>query len=138
MGVPHSTNARLFYRAAKQRFEDAELLLKEDRTTGAVYLAGYGVECMLKALLLAAIPEKAQKQMRESFRGRKGHDLDGLKALYVEKGKQGIPSAIGKCLARVNSWATDLRYSPASLKAREAKQFLRDAAEILRWAEERL
>lgn len=49
--MPISKNARLFYRAAKQRFDDALLLLELKRTTAAVYLAGYSIECMLKALI---------------------------------------------------------------------------------------
>ena len=52
MPIPTSSNARLFYRAAKERFEDAELLLSLNRTTGAVYLAGYSVECIIKSLIL--------------------------------------------------------------------------------------
>jgi HEPN domain-containing protein len=52
MGLPNSKAARQFWRSSKQRFDDAELLLKAGHTTGAVYLAGYGVECMLKALLV--------------------------------------------------------------------------------------
>ena len=44
MGLPAVQEARPFYRAGKQRFEDARLLLeKAERTTGAIYLAGYGV-----------------------------------------------------------------------------------------------
>jgi len=42
---------------AKQRFDDALLLLEMGRTTAAVYLAGYSVECMLKALILSAVPQ---------------------------------------------------------------------------------
>jgi hypothetical protein len=38
--MPSSAQARRFYRAAKQRFDDALLLLEMERTTAAVYLAG--------------------------------------------------------------------------------------------------
>ena len=44
MAVPKSREARLFYRCAKQRFDDAAVLRKAEHTTGAVYLAGYGVD----------------------------------------------------------------------------------------------
>ena len=47
--MPSSTPARRFYRVAKQRFDDALLLLEMERTTAAIYLVGYSVECMLKA-----------------------------------------------------------------------------------------
>ena len=52
MAIPASIEARLYYRCAFQRHEDAQILLRADHTTGAVYLAGYGVECILKALVL--------------------------------------------------------------------------------------
>ena len=48
MALPSASEARPYYRAAKQRFEDARFLLEADRTTGAIYLAGYCVECMLR------------------------------------------------------------------------------------------
>lgn len=35
MGLPKVPEARLYYRAAKQRFDDAQLLLEAGRTTGA-------------------------------------------------------------------------------------------------------
>ncbi len=41
-----------FKRVAFQRFEDAEILLANDRTTGAAYMVGYSVECAFKSLLL--------------------------------------------------------------------------------------
>ncbi len=64
MGLPTAQGARPFYRAGKQRFEDARLLLdKAERTTGAIYLAGYGVECLLKALVLSVIPAANRQQM---------------------------------------------------------------------------
>ena len=49
MAVPHSSEARMFYRCAWQRLDEGELLLTHQMTVAAVYLAGYGVECMLKA-----------------------------------------------------------------------------------------
>jgi len=39
MGLPKSAEAKRFYRAAKQRFQEAEVLLKAGMNTGAVYLA---------------------------------------------------------------------------------------------------
>jgi HEPN domain-containing protein len=40
VALPSSEPARRFYRAAKQRFDDALLLLEMGRTTAVVYLAG--------------------------------------------------------------------------------------------------
>jgi len=44
MATPSSSDARLYYRCGYQRYEEAEVLLNAEYTTGAVYLAGYGIE----------------------------------------------------------------------------------------------
>lgn len=91
MAMPASPNARLFYRAAKQRFEDAEFLLSIDRTTAAVYLAGYSVECILKALIVATVPRAQEGEILATFRGGRAHDYDWLRRLYAERGGPGLP-----------------------------------------------
>ena len=70
VAMPSSVQARRFYRAAKQRFDDALLLLDMERTTAAVYLAGYSVECMLKALILSAVPPAQEAELLERLRAR--------------------------------------------------------------------
>ncbi len=67
--MPSSAQARCFYRAARQRFDDALLLLEMERTTAAVYLSGYIVECMLKALILSAVPREQEAEILGMFRG---------------------------------------------------------------------
>jgi HEPN domain-containing protein len=59
---------------AKQRFDDALLLLEMGRTTAAVYLAGYSVEYMLKALILSAVPQAQEEAILGRFRGARAHD----------------------------------------------------------------
>ena len=61
MGIPRDKDAKRFYRAAGQRLDDAAYLLDGARTTACVYLAGYCVECMLKALIVVQTgKEKAE------------------------------------------------------------------------------
>jgi hypothetical protein len=86
VAMPSSVQARRFYRAAKQRFDDALLLLEMERTTAAIYLAGYSVECMLKALILSAVPQAQEAELLGMFRGARAHDYEWLLHLYVEKG----------------------------------------------------
>jgi len=81
MAIPASIEARLYYRCAFQRHEDAQILLRADHTTGAVYLAGYGIECMLKALVLSAVAPAARTEMLNSFRGARAHDYEWLRTL---------------------------------------------------------
>ncbi len=138
MAIPTSPNARLFYRAAKQRAEDAEFLLKMERTTAAVYLAGYSVECIVKSLVLATVPRRQENQILGMFRGARAHDYDWLLRLYAEKHGPGLPVELVPHFARVNAWSTDMRYSPGTVELREAKAFLDSAIEIIKWADGRL
>ena len=138
MAMPASQNARLFYRAAKQRFEDAEFLSDVERTTAAVYLAGYSVECILKAMILAIVPRAREAEILAMFRGARAHDYDWLLRLYTERGGPKMPPEVVPHFARVNTWSTDMRYSPGTIASRDAKAFLDSAVEILTWADGRL
>ena len=138
MAIPASSNSRLFYRASKQRFEDAEFLLDVDRTTAAVYLAGYSVECILKSLILAGVPRAQEADILAMFRGARAHNYDWLLRLYAEKGNPRLPPDVVPHFARVNTWSTDMRYSPGTIGLRDAKAFLDSSVRILTWADGRL
>ena len=138
MAMPSSVQARRFYRAAKQRFDDALLLLEMDRTTAAVYLAGYSVECMLKALILSTVPPAQEAALLAQFRGARAHDYEWLLHLYSDKGGARMPVSVVPHFARVNSWSTDMRYTPGTIAAHEAKAFVDAAIAIMTWADRRL
>ena len=138
MAMPSSVPARRFYRAAKQRFDDALLLLEMERTTAAIYLAGYSVECMLKALILSAVPQAQEAELLGLFHGARAHDYEWLLRLYVDKGGAKLPPSVVPHFARVNSWSTDMRYASGTVAAHEAKAFLDAAVEIITWADGRL
>ncbi len=90
MGIPSSSDARLYYRCAFQRYEEAEILIRADKTTGAVYLAGYGIECILKALVLMAAPAANRSDMLKSFCGSKAHEYEWLRSLYLTNNRRGF------------------------------------------------
>ena len=138
MAVPASIEARLFYRCAFQRQEDAQILLRADHTTGAVYLAGYGVECILKAMVLSALTATARAVMLSSFRGARAHDYEWLRTQYLQNGGPRFPREITAAFTLVNDWSTDMRYLPRTLKADEAEGFLSAAENIIRWADGRI
>lgn len=138
MAIPASPEARLYYRCAFQRYEDAQILLSAARTTGAVYLAGYGIECILKALVLSALAPAARAAMLDSFRGARAHDYEWLRALYLQNGGSRFPRETTRAFTLVNDWSTDLRYLPRTMKPDEAEGFLAAAENIIRWADGRL
>ncbi len=137
MATPDSLEARRFIRVARQRFDDAKFLLGY-RNTASIYLAGYAVECTLKALLMSVTPLSKTSDVLSSFRGERGHNLEWLKKQYIKKGGAVFPPEISRKFARVNSWKTDLRYDPGTSTLAEAEGFLDASETILRWAGERL
>jgi HEPN domain-containing protein len=138
MAVPSSKEARLFYRCAFQRYEDAQILFRDQRTTGAVYLAGYSIECILKALILSVVPARNQAALLQSFRGNQAHDYEWLRYQYRLNGGARFPREINRDFTLVNDWSTDLRYTPRTLKEDEAEAFLAAAEAIVHWADGRL
>lgn len=78
MALPRDPEARNYYQSAKQWLEDANLILHRlDKTRAAVYLAGYGVECMLKALILSTLPSRKIDQLLKT-KGLFTHSLRRL------------------------------------------------------------
>jgi hypothetical protein len=138
MPVPRSREARDFYRCAYQRFDDAQLLLHAHRTTGAVYLAGYVVECILKTLVLSGVPSRRAKNVLQAFRGHRAHDYEWLRALYRQDDGPDPPRDVRISFTLVNRWSTDLRYSTEITKERDAQRFLKATEAILTWADGRL
>ncbi len=138
MATPGSGDVRLFRRCAILRYEEAEVLFKADYTTGAVYLAGYGIECILKALVLMSVAIGDRSGMLNSFRGRKAHEYEWLRSLYLVNGGARFPREINQHFTLVNDWSTDLRYTPRTVRTDEAEAFLASAVAIIQWANRRL
>jgi hypothetical protein len=135
MAIPASIEARLFYRCAFERYEDAEVLLRAEHTTGAVYLAGYGAECIMKALVLSALAPAARSEMLKSVRGTKAHDFEWLRTRYLERGGPRFSREIVDAFVVVNTWSTDMRYLPGKQKTKKAEGFSAAAETIIRWAD---
>jgi HEPN domain-containing protein len=138
MPLPRPREARGYYRAAKQRYDDAVLLLAAGRTTGAVYLAGYTVECMLKALVLAGVAARLRQELLGLFRGSRGHDIEWLGTLYRRHVNSTIPVAVTRRLYRVTAWSTDLRYVGSVVRRSEAREFMAAVDAIAAWADGRM
>lgn len=138
MGMPHDIEARRFYRVAYQRLEDGSLMLEKlGRPKGAVYLAGYAVECILKALLLAATPLHDRSVVARSFRGAIAHDLRWLRNQLSARNVT-MPLRVKQELTYVESWSVELRYEPGEGGYEDAQQFTSSTRVILDWADGRL
>jgi len=138
MSTPASSDARLFYRCAFQRYEEAKYLLDGGYTTGAVYLAGYGIECVLKALILTVTTSRKRPDLIKSFTGGKAHDFDWLRSIYLSRAGSRFPAIINQYLTFVAGWSTDLRYMPRQFQPKDAQAFLKAVTAVMHWADERI
>ncbi|MEX0718585.1 MAG: hypothetical protein WD066_18475 [Planctomycetaceae bacterium] len=138
MAVPGSSDARLYYRCAYQRCLEAEFLLNGGYTTGAGYLAGYGIECILKSLIIESTTARERGEVLRSFRGNRAHDFEWLREVYFEQGGARLTRDMIVAFNWASLWSTDLRYSPRPLVPEDAKSFLGAARSILVWADGRL
>src|SRR5438046_1996841 len=108
MPTPRDIDARRYYRVAYQRLEDGRLMLDRLlRSKAAVYLTGYAVECIAKALLIQVTPATKRPDVLKSFRGPRGHDLLWLRARLAER-RVSIPALIAREWAYVASWSVEL------------------------------
>jgi len=125
-----------FLRAAKQRFATAEFLLSKGYNLDSMYLAGYTMECALKALILDRTPAATQSQVLHRItHGSSMHYVETLKRELVQLSPPvPLPLEIVKRLRRSN-WTTDLRYETGRTDTGETRAFLKTAQAILLCAE---
>ncbi len=127
-------SSKAFWRAASQRLQAANLLLESEVFLDAVYLAGYVVECAMKALILKRTPAAERRGLCEELTsGARAHNLDVLSGYLRAKGCS-IPVNIRKLLDILNDeWRTDLRYIGAVIPGREAEQFIERVRTVYAW-----
>jgi HEPN domain-containing protein len=127
-----------FRRAAGQRLTTAEFLLKHEYFLDSLYLAGYGIECALKALILARTPAgKRQAKCEEISTGKRGHDFEYLKA-ELKQARCPLPPEILLLLGRTKEWSTDWRYAVGRGEPQQARDFFESAQQIWKWVERSL
>lgn len=105
--------------AVRARAAEANHLASGGYMSGALYLAGYVVECKLKILL-----NKMGKPYPTA--GRPGHDL---KALWDAAGLRREDQR-GFRRAFIEYWSTDLRYSAVVSSVHAPEDLLRAAQEL--------
>jgi HEPN domain-containing protein len=138
MPVPQVPESRVFYRAAIRRLDEAKFLLGGQRWTAAIYLAGYGIECMLKSLIVSIIPGKRRADAILEFRGRRAHSFEWLRFQYQQRGGAPFPADVAKVFVLVSTWDTDLRYETHEALPRDATAFLKNAEAIMNYTRETL
>jgi hypothetical protein len=141
--VPTHDGYSEYVKAAQHRLADALELLEEPtypgksgnpqsrHLRGAMYLAGYAVECILKAYIITRHPPcRTLVEVDPTLVAAAGHGLDrllvtsGLEAQLLDRRQDW-----GIC----RSWTPDWRYNPQIPSRGEALNFVQSAERIHRW-----
>jgi hypothetical protein len=111
--------------------KDAAVLLQQERYAGAIYLAGYAVECLLKW----AVTEKRECVYLPAE--LEIHELDrllaeaGLKAFLSQKERLRV-----LFLGPAENWGPELRYLAKSPRAGRATSLYDQMVEVYDWIAE--
>jgi HEPN domain-containing protein len=119
---------------ARARLNDAEVLYRNKRYDGAVYICGYALEVVLKQRICKSLKWKEFPETRSDFKSRqsfKTHDLDVLLLL------SGIEEKIkDKYLADwsiVASWDPEVRYKPiGTVNKKDTEQMILATKNLLK------
>jgi hypothetical protein len=127
---------------AERRFGDSEALCRTGdnaRANGAVYLAGFVIEILLKAKLVAAFPPTARKRQRDVAAWEQDiwnliwrrHDLGkmlgmlrDLEAVLVKQGERDGVNYVAELKKVDAEWSVLVRYSTRTMLMEEARQLL--------------
>lgn len=123
-------------KAAMKRLQDARVLLEQGRYRGAMYLAGYAVECKLKAVAMEIYDCWTLRQLIERW------DVDentvfthGLEALVnrLPIQQRFRQSPVWRDFAVVNRWMPAWRYNPHNGTCEAAKNFISATHRVYKW-----
>ncbi len=128
------TSAREFLKVAYRRLEVAEFLLRNRYRHDAVYLAGYAIECALKAVILGRTSDADHAEtLARITRGATVHTYEGLRPFLKAVGVK-VPAPLASRL-RKTFWKTELRYESNIPKAGHAKFVIRTATAACDWVD---
>jgi HEPN domain-containing protein len=104
----------LLQQLAKLRLDEAKQLAREGHSSGAYYLAGYSIECALKALIAAQfreheIPDKALVDKIYTHNLAALLSLSGLGEVF-DNARQDDPG-LDRRWSIVKNWSEQARYS---------------------------
>jgi len=132
---------REFQRLADLRAEEAGVLVRNRKQQGAYYLAGYAVECALKACIARATKRYEFPPKPEYVRKLYVHDLDKLLQLagidlQLENDMR-TNTALANNWNVVKVWDDKTRYVASGLKGRDMYQALIGPDGVLTWIKQR-
>ncbi len=129
-------------KASQHRRVDAQTLQDGDRWRGAMYLAGYAVECLLKAKLMKQYNCHHLQDLEEELH-RRGllpeqatiftHDIERLLKWTRAIDRLRQNAQLWRTFNLVNRWLPAWRYDSNPANREDAKTFLAAVDTILHW-----
>ncbi len=137
--VPSRKTRKDFQRLAELRAKEAATLAKTGNHQGAYYLAGFAVECALKACI-AKTTRRHEFPVDKDYAGKVyTHNLDQLLMLAHLDAQLGQDMKIRPVLAKnwdlVRRWKVDSRYETSNLGGRDLTLAVNSADGVLQWIE---
>jgi HEPN domain-containing protein len=109
------------------RFEDAEVLHREGHHNGAIYLAGYAIECLLKSIVL-------NRRRGTKVEDVLTHDLDRLLHLSGLSTDLLANREFHEHYMAINGlWNVNVRYLTTKYTAHDARKFLERVELLRKW-----
>ena len=153
-GMSELDGVSTFVKSGQRRLRDAERLLEPPSRSaneqgadvrhlrGAMYLSGYGVECLLKAYLIQLQPgchrlSDVLAELRDGSTevrdicGSAGHDLPYLLALTKLEARFDRPRR--EQMSRCAKWRSTWRYDPAPATREAAESLVHAARAMVDW-----
>ena len=133
--------------ASRQRLADAQALFNASRWRGAMYMAGYAVECLLKTRLIHIYDCKNLRELEDLLRQRSilpenrtvfTHQLEDLLRLTPGYNRLIRNREMLPLFNKVNQWTPNWRYTSKSTHRREATEFMISIESFMQWVNNNL
>lgn len=131
-------------KAGKHRMDDARALLNAVRWRGAMYMAGYSIECLLKTKLMRMYDCRHLRELEEELQ-RRGvlsaqasiftHQLELLLRLAQGLERLRQSEEHWRLFNMVNRWVPAWRYTADLSNPEDAADFLAAVTRISHWIE---
>lgn len=131
-------------KAGKHRMDDPRALLNAVRWRGAMYMAGYSIECLLKTKLMHMYDCRHLRELEEELQ-RRGvlsaqasvftHQLELLLRLAHGLERLRQSEEHWRLFNMVNRWVPAWRYTADRSNPEDAEDFLAAVARISQWIE---
>ena len=131
-------------KASKHRLADAHALFNEHRWRGAMYIAGYAVECLLKKKLMSMFSFQDLTELEEKLKRRRllraggtifTHQLELLLVLTQSADRLRQNQPLWRQFNIVNRWIPAWRYTANLSNREDAADFLEAVTATCRWIE---